>query len=81
MTDEVTPIGKRVYRRKRRWQGATWTPQGASALSEDGIWCPAHRVRHGYMSVLLGLRFEKGSNGKWKKLWYCNTTGNVLQED
>lgn len=69
---------KKGYRRKRRHQGASWTPPSASALKEDGVWCPIHRQRHGYMSKGLGVYFDKGSHGEFQMIWYCKQTGDVL---
>lgn len=79
--DNVVPFGRKVYRRKRRFQGATWTPNTITAAVEDGVWCAAHRIRHGYMSRNLGTTYEKGSDGYWKILWVCQLTGNVLKEE
>ncbi len=82
---DVVPLlgrGARIFRRKKKFQGATWTPEASSAISTDGVWCPTCRIRHGYMSQKLGLEYERRSNGiGWKKLWYCKLSGNVLQED
>lgn len=66
------------YRRRRRFQGATWTPPASSAHMGDGEWCSVCRKRHGYMS--LGLDYERASSGRWKLLWYCKRTGNVIKE-
>lgn len=78
MTDN--PEGQKFFRRRRKFQGATWTPEASSALTTDGVWCPQHRMRHGYKSKALGATYEKGSNGKWKVLWFCSSTGDVLEE-
>lgn len=79
--DNVVPLGRKVFRRKRKFQGATWTPTRQSADPDDGVWCPSHRIRHGYMSINLQTKYEKGSDGRWKILWICKLTGNVLRED
>lgn len=76
----IENIGARHFRRKRKFQGATWTPGTVSATPEDGIWCPEHRLRHGYKTKQLGVYFEKDTHGKWKALWYCVATGAVLLE-
>lgn len=62
----------------RRHQGASWTPNTSMALKTDGVWCPMHRTRHGYMSKTLGVYFEKGSDKGFNMIWYCKTTGDVL---
>jgi hypothetical protein len=78
--DEINP-GPKFFRRKRRFQGATWTPGSISAATEDGVWCASCRMRHGYGATKrLGLTYEKGSSGHWKLMWYCKLTGNVLKE-
>lgn len=64
------------YRKRRKHQGASWTPPSTSAVAGDGLWCGDCRKRHGYMT--LGLNYEK-YKGKWKLLWYCRRTGRVLE--
>jgi hypothetical protein len=50
-----------------------------SAEKPDGAWCPAHRKHHGYKS--MGLKYgERNAEGKFKLLWFCWETGNVLEE-
>lgn len=72
--------GGRIFRRKKKHEGATWTPTNESALSGDGVWCPAHRQFHGYMSkAKLRTAYEK-RNGIWYIQWICKQTGNVLKE-
>ena len=65
------------YRRRKKHEGATWSIDSASALKEDGVWCPHHHQRHGYKSSLLGFNPERW-NGKSYIHWYCKTTGQVL---
>jgi hypothetical protein len=76
--DEINPRN-RVFRRKRRFQGATWTPNTQSAAPEDGAWCAACRQRHGYKSSGLQMQPEKNDKGAWRVLWTCKKTGNVLE--
>jgi hypothetical protein len=72
---------RRPFRRKRRFQGATWTPASQSADRRDGVWCPVHRKFHGYGSTALNFTVgERRPNGTFKILWTCALTGNVLQE-
>lgn len=68
---------KRPFRRKRRFQGATWTPENQPALKPDGAWCKACKTRHGYMT--MGIAYEKRKSG-WIILWSCKKTGNVIEE-
>jgi hypothetical protein len=70
------PQGPRFRRRKKRWAGSTWTPPSMSAEKPDGLWCKVCRQHHGYMS--MEIDYEKGSDSKWKILWMCPKTGNVL---
>lgn len=70
----------RKIRRKKRWQGATWTPPSISAAKADGVWCPVHRMFHGYKSAQLVTDYEKRSDGEWRLLWICKMTGSVLGE-
>lgn len=69
---------KPVFRkRKKKWQGATWTPGTKSSDVPDGVWCGYHGLRHGYMSKELGFTPER-YNGKSYIHWYCKKTGDVL---
>lgn len=85
MTDDLyrqlinSGAGKKVFRRKKKHQGADWTPDDASALSGDGPWCASCRQRHGYMSKLMGTQYEK-RNGVWYILWVCKKTSNVIKD-
>jgi hypothetical protein len=79
MGDEINSSPK-FFRRKRRHQGATWTPERTSAAPEDGAWCVACRQRHGYKSRGLLMNVEKTvPGGHWRLLWTCRKTGNVLE--
>jgi hypothetical protein len=50
-----------------------------NADTGDGVWCPTHRKRHGYKT--LELRYgEKKADGKFKLLWCCKETHEVLEE-
>jgi hypothetical protein len=71
-------LGNRQFRRKKRFQGADWTPPSMSAETGDGEWCRACRQRHGYKT--MGLAYEKASSGRWKILWSCRKTGAVIKE-
>ena len=85
MGDEVNPRA-RVYRRRRRYQGASWTPPSFSSEVEDGEWCKPCRKRHGYMSMLtLYERRERRlppEQGKleWYLLWCCPRYQHVVAE-
>jgi hypothetical protein len=67
----------RLYRRRKKHQGSTWTPERQPALYEDGQWCRACKTRHGYMTMKVD--YEK-RNGHFVILWLCRTTGNVIGE-
>ena len=70
-----------VYRRRKKHQGADWTPEKDSALSTDGAWCKSCRQRHGYMSKnALHASYEKRS-GVWYILWTCIKSGNVIKDE
>jgi hypothetical protein len=28
----------------------------------------------------MGTQYEKGTNGRWRILWLCKTTGAVIEE-
>ena len=71
--------GKKVFRRRKKHQGADWTPDNQSALSGDGPWCKNCRQRHGYMSKVMGTQYEK-RNGVWFILWVCLKTGDVIKD-
>lgn len=73
------PTGYR-RRRKTRWAGSEWTPNTISADSQSGVWCPRHRMRHGYKSSKLGVQYDRRTNGTWVILWTCADTGDVLKE-
>jgi hypothetical protein len=72
--------GSKQYRRKRKYQGADWTPENHNALAGNGIWCPACRTRHGYKTKQLVLNYEKRS-GVWHLLWICTKTGDVIKDE
>ena len=70
------------FRRKKKWQGATWTPENKSAMLGDGVWCRHCRTRHGYktMGFALEKRSVQDKDGTWFILWSCRVTGNVIEE-
>jgi hypothetical protein len=72
----LPPGGNRVFRRKKRFQGASWTPPSMSAEVEDGLWCKRCKKRHGYMS--MDIAYEKQTDDTWKALWMCRVDGRVL---
>jgi hypothetical protein len=79
MGDEINP-SPNFFRRKKRHQGATWTPERTSAAPEDGAWCVSCHQRHGYKSRGLLMRVEKTvPGGRWRVLWTCKKTGDVLE--
>jgi hypothetical protein len=67
----------RPFRRKRRFQGETWTPAGQSAFAEDGLWCRQCRMRHGYKTMELN---HERRDGTWRQLWSCPKYHTVLEE-
>lgn len=71
--------GGKTYRRRKKFQGATWTPDTETALAEDGPWCAGCRQRHGYMSKLLMTGYEKRQS-VWYILWICRKTNNVIKD-
>lgn len=85
MSDDAPriPAGRRVFRRRKKFQGATWTPERSPAVAGDGEWCRSCRTRHGYKT--MGLTWEKKSTqveGEYpfKTLWSCPKTGEVIKE-
>lgn len=73
--------GAKQYRRRRKHQGADWTPEKSSALSSDGYWCKACRQRHGAMAKnVLGVTYER-RNGVWYILWTCLKSGDVIHDE
>lgn len=76
--DDLKYLGRRVFRRKKKFQGATWTPDTSNADKEDGVYCRRCRIRHGYMK--LGIQYEKTGSGTWKVMWKCPKFGMVLKE-
>jgi hypothetical protein len=77
MTDAefLPPGGRKLFRRKRRYQGATWAPPSMSAEVEDGLWCKRCKKRHGYMTMLIA--YEKVAE-KWVTYWMCPVDGRTL---
>jgi hypothetical protein len=71
------PEVRKFFRRKKRYQGATWTPPSMSADVENGVWCRACRQRHGYMTA--GVRYER-RGAQWIVMWLCPKTYNVIGE-
>lgn len=81
MTDP-TPNGEArhynpKFRKRKKWQGATWTPKNQSAEIGDGAWCRSCKIRHGYMTMTL--QYDKDSKGRFQLLWGCPKTGNILE--
>ncbi len=79
----IEPPYRKVFRRRKKYQGAIWTPRGSTALYGDGEWCKDCRMRHGYKT--MGVTFEKKSAPKererrWRILWLCPKTGRVCAE-
>ena len=66
---------RRQYRRKKKYQGASWTPPSANADKPDGLWCRACMKHHGYKS--MGLSYNRTSQG-WEMLWSCTRTNNII---
>lgn len=71
--------GSKKYRRRRKHQGADWTPERQSADSQDGFWCKSCRMWHGAMSKILSVSYEK-RGGVWYILWTCTRSGNVIKD-
>jgi hypothetical protein len=69
--------GRRIFRRKKRWQGAVWSPKHQPALYEDGKWCKKCKTRHGYMT--MDVQYEKRGD-HFVMLWLCKTTRDVVGE-
>lgn len=63
------------FRRRKKFQGATWTPENSPAELGDGLWCKACKTRHGYMT--MGMRWERSGDG-FRLIWSCSKTHNVL---
>jgi hypothetical protein len=63
-------------RRRKKFQGADWTPPSMSAFPEDGEWCRPCKMRHGYSNI--GVKFEKRSDGGFRILWLCPKYGHVV---
>lgn len=68
---------RKPFRRRKKYQGATWAPPSMSAVVGDGLWCKRCKQRHGYST--LGLKYEK-RNSMWYIIWNCPKTGNVVGE-
>ena len=69
---------KRVFRRKRRLQGSSFSSLYTGAeLKEDGPWCRRCKQRHGYMHCKTSYDF----GGKDPiLLWLCPHFGHVIGE-
>lgn len=80
MSDESFSVGKKVYRRRRRHQGASFSSlyEGAE-LKEDGPWCRRCKRRHGYM--VCKIRYADDFSGKDPVLlWLCPNFMHVIGE-
>lgn len=81
------------FRRRKKHQGSTWTPENQPALKPDGAWCRWCKTRHGYMT--MGINYEKRTRKEtiaitqgaesikrtyWVILWSCKKTGYVIEE-
>ncbi len=75
---EVRPYNPK-YRRRKKYQGATWTPKNQSAGIGAGVWCKSCKLRHGYMSMGMDYNYTP-STQTFSILWKCPFTDNVLEE-
>lgn len=70
------------FRRRKKHQGSTWTPENQPALKPDGAWCRWCKTRHGYMT--MGVKYEKRLRNKTERyfviLWFCKKTGFIIEE-
>lgn len=71
------PGGRRLRRRLKRWQGASWTPPTLSSEPKDGRFCKLCGKWHGYMT--LGTAYEKRGEA-WVLMWKCPKWGHVVDE-
>jgi hypothetical protein len=67
------------FRRRRKFQGASWTPENSAAEIGDGAWCKHCRTRHGYKNG-LNINYSKNDRGEWVILWSCKKTDMVVEE-
>lgn len=85
---DISGTRKRPFRRKRKFQGASWTPRSMSADKDDGQWCRRCRKFHGYMT--MGIGYEKRQTSRhvesgepiyrWVIMWKCPVSGDVVGE-
>lgn len=64
------------FRKRKKFQGASWTPENSPAELGDGLWCKQCKTRHGYMT--MGLVWEKDDKDRFRGVWSCKKTGDVL---
>lgn len=69
--------GNPKFRRRKKFQGATWTPENSAAELGDGLWCRQCKTRHGYMTMEIRYEYNKKKD-RFNVLWTCKKTGNVL---
>jgi len=77
MPEQESKVWNPKFRRRKKWQGATWTPPSQSAAVGDGLWCKRCKQRHGYKTMIFRLEIhpERGNS----ILWSCPRSGNVLK--
>lgn len=68
--------GNPKFRRRKKFQGATWTPENAAAELGDGLWCKQCKTRHGFMT--LGSAYERFTPHRFRVVWSCKKSGDVL---
>lgn len=68
------------FRKRRKFQGSAWTPPSMSADAKDGEYCRACRKFHGYMSMGMSMEPMSGGEGRFRQLWSCPKTGDVIKE-
>lgn len=73
----IGTTGRKVFRRKKRWQGSIWAPPSMSADVEDGLWCRQCKKRHGFMTMKVEFELQRPS-GIWNVLWLCPVYFTVL---
>lgn len=78
MSDEAFSAGRKVYRRRRRHQGASFSSLYTGAeLKEDGPWCRRCKQRHGYMVCKIAYDFDRDPI---RLRWLCPNFGHDIGE-
>lgn len=74
------PPLRKLYRRKRKYEGKHWRPKRHTDQSPSDIGLLCKKCGRWRLWKELGMSFE-GFGEAFKRVWYCEFCGSVLREE